>query len=51
MDIADIAAREYVDVDVAEELGQIRSIFEEERPAGIVVTRDHPRRGVRGRHR
>jgi CBS domain-containing protein/ribosome-associated translation inhibitor RaiA len=48
MDIADIAAREYVDVDVSEQLGQIRSIFEDERPAGIVVTRDGEYEGVLG---
>jgi len=40
MDIADIAATEYLEVDVGTRLGKVRSIFEEENPKGIVVTRD-----------
>ena len=38
MDIADIASPDYVDVDADERLGKIRSIFERDRPKGIVVT-------------
>ncbi|MFW5905745.1 MAG: CBS domain-containing protein, partial [archaeon] len=40
MDIADIATTEYLEVDVDTRLGKVRSIFEEENPKGIVVTRD-----------
>jgi len=40
MDIADIATTEYLEVDVGTRLGKVRSIFEEENPKGIVVTRD-----------
>ena len=38
MDIADIASREYIEVDVDERLGKVRSIFERENPKGIIVT-------------
>jgi CBS domain-containing protein/ribosome-associated translation inhibitor RaiA len=38
MDIADIATREFVDVETDVRLGKIRSIFERENPKGIVVT-------------
>ncbi|MFQ3293011.1 MAG: CBS domain-containing protein/ribosome-associated translation inhibitor RaiA [Halobacteriales archaeon] len=40
MDIADIATTEYLEVGVDTRLGKVRSIFEEENPKGIVVTRD-----------
>jgi len=40
MDIADIATTEYLEVDVDTRLGKVRSIFEEENPKGIIVTRD-----------
>ncbi|PSQ44813.1 CBS domain-containing protein [Halobacteriales archaeon SW_7_68_16] len=40
MNIADIAAEEYLEVDVGTRLGKVRSIFERENPKGIIVTRD-----------
>jgi CBS domain-containing protein/ribosome-associated translation inhibitor RaiA len=40
MDIADIATTEYLEVDVETRLGKVRSLFEEENPKGIIVTRD-----------
>ena len=46
MDIADIATSEYVDVDVDERLGKVRSIFERENPKGIIVTDDGDYAGV-----
>jgi len=38
MDIADIATRDYIEVDADERLGKVRSIFERENPKGIIVT-------------
>jgi len=38
MNIADIATTEYIEVDVDERLGKVRSLFERENPKGIVVT-------------
>jgi len=38
MDIADIASREYIEVDRGERLGKVRSIFERENPKGVIVT-------------
>ncbi len=46
MDIADIATKEYVEVDVDERLGKVRSIFERENPKGIVVTEDGDYEGI-----
>jgi len=46
MDIADIASPEYVAVDADERLGKIRSIFERDRPKGIVVTEDDEYTGI-----
>ena len=46
MDIADIAAREYVEVDSDTRLGKIRSIFENDNPKGVVVTVDGEYDGV-----
>ncbi|QCC49843.1 CBS domain-containing protein [Halapricum salinum] len=46
MDIADIATSEYVEVDVDERLGKVRSIFERENPKGIIVTEDGEYTGV-----
>jgi len=46
MDIADIATREFVEVDANKRLGKIRSIFERENPKGIIVTDDGEYAGV-----
>ena len=46
MNIADIATREYVRVDVDERLGKVRSIFERENPKGIVVADDGDYTGI-----
>jgi len=46
MDIADIATREFVDVETDVRLGKIRSIFERQNPKGIVVTDDGEYEGV-----
>jgi CBS domain-containing protein len=46
MDIADIATREFVDVEIDVRLGKIRSIFERQNPKGIVVTEDGEYEGV-----
>ncbi|NHN47299.1 CBS domain-containing protein [Halostella sp. JP-L12] len=48
MDIADIATREYVEVDADTRLGKVRSLFEEENPKGIIVTREGEYEGVVG---
>ncbi|MFC6733319.1 MULTISPECIES: CBS domain-containing protein [unclassified Haladaptatus] len=40
MDIADIATNDFVEVDVDQRLGKVRSIFERENPKGIIVTND-----------
>ncbi|WP_435099803.1 CBS domain-containing protein [Halarchaeum sp. P4] len=39
MDISDIATQDYVEVDAEERLGKVRSLFEEENPKGVIVTR------------
>jgi CBS domain-containing protein len=39
MDIADIATTEYVELDAESNVGKARSIFEEQNPKGIIVTR------------
>lgn len=46
MDIADIATSDYVEVDVDERLGKVRSLFERDNPRGIVVTDDGEYAGV-----
>ncbi len=46
MDISDIASQEYVEVDVGTRLGKVRSLFDEENPKGIIVTRDGEYAGV-----
>jgi len=46
MDIADIATREYVEVDADERLSKVRSIFEHENPRGVIVTNDSQYDGV-----
>ncbi|MFW5965114.1 MAG: CBS domain-containing protein [Natronomonas sp.] len=46
MNIADIATREYIQVDDDERLGKIRSIFERENPKGVIVTNDESYAGV-----
>ena len=38
MNIADIATPEYIEVDIDERLGKVRSLFERENPKGIVAT-------------
>jgi len=38
MDLAEIATREYAEVEAEERLGKVRSVFESENPKGIVVT-------------
>ena len=48
MDIEDIAVPEFVEVDVGERLGKIRSLFDRERPKGIVVMDDGEYAGVIG---
>jgi CBS domain-containing protein len=40
MNIADIATREYIQVDVDERLGKVRSLFDTDNPKGIVVSDD-----------
>ena len=46
MDIADIATTDYVEVDADERLGKIRSLFEREKPEGIVVTEGGDYEGI-----
>ena len=46
MNIADIATPEYIEVDVDERLGKVRSLFERENPKGIVVTDDGEYEGI-----
>ncbi|MCT9097490.1 CBS domain-containing protein [Haloarchaeobius sp. HME9146] len=46
MDISDIATTEFIEVDVGERLGKVRSVFENENPKGIIVTRDGEYEGV-----
>ena len=48
MDITDIAVEEFVEIDTQERLGKVRSLFENERPKGIVVTEDGEYRGIIG---
>jgi CBS domain-containing protein len=46
MDIADIATREYVQVDSDERLAKVRSLFDRENPKGVIVTTDGEFEGV-----
>ena len=46
MDIADIATREYVEVDANQRLSKVRSLFERENPKGIIVTEDGEYDGI-----
>ncbi|MEF8806845.1 CBS domain-containing protein [Natronomonas sp.] len=46
MNIADIATDEYIQVDVDDRLGKIRSVFERERSKGIIVTDDGDYEGI-----
>ncbi|PSQ19474.1 CBS domain-containing protein, partial [Halobacteriales archaeon QS_8_65_32] len=46
MDIADIATREYVEIDADERLGKVRSIFEHENPKGVLVTNSDGYTGI-----
>lgn len=46
MDIADIATSDYKQVDADERLGKVRSMFERDRPTGIVVTDDGEYEGI-----
>ncbi|RDI73125.1 CBS domain-containing protein [Halopelagius longus] len=48
MDITDIATPDFVEVDAGKRLGKIRSIFEREKPRGIIVTEDGVYAGVIG---
>jgi len=48
MDISEIATSEYIEVDSAERLGKVRSIFDRENPKGLIVTRDGEYAGVIG---
>ncbi|WP_254831614.1 CBS domain-containing protein [Haloglomus salinum] len=46
MDIADIATREYVQVDSDERLAKVRSLFDRENPKSVIVTEDDEYAGV-----
>jgi CBS domain-containing protein len=46
MDIADIATRDSIQVDIDERLGKVRSLFERENPKGILVADDGEYAGV-----
>ncbi len=46
MNIADIATPDYAEVDADERLGKVRSIFEHDRPKGIVVTAEGEYTGI-----
>ena len=46
MNIAEIASREYVEVDVADRFGKVRAVFERENPKGVIVSDDGAYRGV-----
>ena len=48
MDISTIATGEFVEVDPSERASKIRSIFERERPRGVLVIEDDEVRGVIG---
>ncbi|CAI50343.1 CBS domain protein [Natronomonas pharaonis DSM 2160] len=46
MNIADIATKDYAQVDADERLGKVRSVFEQDNPKGIVVTNDGDYEGI-----
>ncbi|MDJ1431674.1 CBS domain-containing protein [Halostagnicola sp. A-GB9-2] len=46
MDIADIATKDYIEVDVGTRMGKVRSTFENGNPKGIIVTDDGEYEGV-----
>ncbi|MFB6113105.1 MAG: CBS domain-containing protein [Halodesulfurarchaeum sp.] len=46
MDIADIATRDYIEVDVDRRLGKVRSIFGDAHPKGVIVTESGDYSGV-----
>lgn len=46
MDIEDIVTEDFVEVDIDERLGKVRSLFEDENPKGLVVTDDGEYEGV-----
>ena len=46
MDIADIATKDYIEVDVGTRMGKVRSTFEDGNPKGIIVTDDGEYRSV-----
>ena len=46
MNIADIAAKEFVQVEPDEQFGKVRAVFERENPKGIIVTKDGKYRGL-----
>ncbi len=46
MNIADIATRDYIEVDVGQRMGKVRSTFENGNPKGIIVTNDGAYEGV-----
>jgi len=46
MDIADIATKDFIEVDADRRLGKLRSIFEDEHPKGVIVTVDGQYDGV-----
>jgi hypothetical protein len=46
VDSADIATPDYGEIDADERLGKVRSIFEHDRPKGIVVTEDGAYTGI-----
>ena len=46
MDIADIATPDYAEIDADERLGKGRSIFEHDKPKGILVTEDGEYTGI-----
>jgi CBS domain-containing protein len=48
MDITDIATPDYIEVDVGKRAAKIRSIFEREKPHGVIVTEDGEYAGIIG---
>lgn len=46
MNIADIATKEFIEVDVGTRMGKVRSTFEDGNPKGIIVTNDGEYEGV-----
>ncbi|WIV67886.1 CBS domain-containing protein [Natrialbaceae archaeon AArc-T1-2] len=48
MDIAEIATTDYVEVDAGTRMGQVRSLFENGNPKGLIVTNDGEYEGVIG---